>query len=49
MKVTNTYKNVTEEEKVHLFFKLLEQIHYKEVSANEKRRNIRKTERGQKR
>lgn len=49
MTVTNTYKNVTEEEKVQIYFKLLEQIHYKEVSANEKRRNIRKTERGQKR
>ena len=49
MTVTNTYKNVTEEEKVQLYFKLLEQIHYKEVSANEKRCNIRKTECGQKR
>lgn len=49
MTVTNTYKNVTEEEKAQLYFKLLEQIHYKEVSANEKRCNIRKTERGQKR
>ena len=49
MTVTNTYKNVTEEEKVQIYFKLLEQIHHKEVSANEKRRNIRKTERGQKR
>lgn len=49
MTVTNTYRNVTEEEKVHLYFKLLKQIHYKEVSANEKRCNIRKTEREQKR
>ena len=49
MTVTNTYKNVTEEEKVQIYFKLLEQIYYKEVSANEKRRNIRKTECGQKR
>ena len=41
--------SIWEEEKVQLYFKLLEQIHYKEVSANEKRCDIRKTECGQKR
>ncbi len=42
--VKNTYKNITKDEKIQLYLKIIEQLHYKEDIANEKRRNLHKTE-----
>ena len=46
MIVKNTYKHITEDEKMQLYIRLVEQIYYKEDKQNEKqnRSNLCQTE-----
>lgn len=50
--VTNTYKNVSKEEKIQLYIRFLEYITFEKTkggTTNEKNRNLRSTEPRQKR
>lgn len=41
--VKNTYKNITKEEKIQLYLRILESIKFKEDITSEKNSNLRKT------
>lgn len=45
--VTNTYKNITKEEKINLYLKFIDYLNYKEDKKDENRGDLCKTERRQ--